>query len=137
MAPRTISRAQSPPTDALTLEKKVELYYWMRLTRSLEERLVNHYRQAKFVGGLVRSLGQEAEAVGREFALDRTAGDSLSPLIRSLGSILVQGARPLELIRQYMAKGDSPTRGRELNIHFADTVRGFVGQLSHLGDMVQ
>ena len=35
-----------------------------------------------------------------------------------------------------MAKGDSPTRGRELNIHFGDTVRGFIGQISHLGDMV-
>jgi pyruvate dehydrogenase E1 component alpha subunit/2-oxoisovalerate dehydrogenase E1 component alpha subunit len=36
-----------------------------------------------------------------------------------------------------MAKGDSPTRGRELNIHFGDVVdRNFVGQISHLGDMV-
>jgi pyruvate dehydrogenase E1 component alpha subunit/2-oxoisovalerate dehydrogenase E1 component alpha subunit len=48
----------------------------------------------------------------------------------------VQGAQPLEIIRQYMAKGDSPTRGRELNIHYGDLVRGFVGQISHLGDMV-
>jgi pyruvate dehydrogenase E1 component alpha subunit/2-oxoisovalerate dehydrogenase E1 component alpha subunit len=50
--------------------------------------------------------------------------------------MLVQGATPLEIIRQYMAKGDSPTRGRELNIHFGDLQRGFVGQISHLGDMV-
>src|SRR5438105_6731502 len=35
-----------------------------------------------------------------------------------------------------MAKGDSPTRGRELNIHFGDTARGFIGQISPLGDMV-
>src|SRR6478672_610547 len=136
MATRTVSRAPSRPSDALTLEKKVELYYWMRLTRSLEERLVNLYRQTKVVGGLFRSLGQEADAVGSAFALDRSSGDILSPLIRNLGSMLVQGAQPLEIIRQYMAKGDSPTRGRELNIHFGDTVRGFVGQISHLGDMV-
>jgi len=136
MAASTSTRAPSRPSDALTLEKKVELYYWMRLTRSLEERLVNLYRQTKVVGGLFRSLGQEADAVGSAFALDRTKGDILSPLIRNLGSMLVQGAEPLEIIRQYMAKGDSPTRGRELNIHFGDTVRGFVGQISHLGDMV-
>jgi TPP-dependent pyruvate/acetoin dehydrogenase alpha subunit len=136
MATSTASRAPSRPSDALTLEKKVELYYWMRLTRSLEERLVNLYRQTKVVGGLFRSLGQEADAVGSAFALDRTKGDILSPLIRNLGSMLVQGAQPLEIIRQYMAKGDSPTRGRELNIHFGDTARGFVGQISHLGDMV-
>lgn len=113
-----------------------ELYYWMRLTRSLEEKLVNLYRQTKVVGGLFRSLGQEADAVGSAYALDRSKGDILSPLIRNLGSMLVQGAKPLEVLRQYMAKADSPTRGRELNIHFNDLERGFLGQISHLGDMV-
>ena len=106
----------------------------MRLTRTLEERLVALYRQTKVVGGLFRSLGQEADAVGSAFALERR--DVLSPLIRNLGSMLVKGATPVEVLRQYMAKGDSPTRGRELNVHFGDTDRGFIGQISPLGDMV-
>ncbi|MDX2058678.1 MAG: thiamine pyrophosphate-dependent dehydrogenase E1 component subunit alpha [Gemmatimonadales bacterium] len=120
----------------LRREQLHELYYWMRLTRSLEEKLVNLYRQTKVIGGLFRSLGQEADAVGSAFALDRTKGDILSPLIRNLGSMLVQGATPIEVLRQYMAKAESPTRGRELNIHFNDLERGFLGQISHLGDMV-
>ncbi|MFI5257045.1 MAG: thiamine pyrophosphate-dependent dehydrogenase E1 component subunit alpha [Gemmatimonadales bacterium] len=119
---------------SLTRAQRLELYYWMRLTRSLEERLVNLYRQTKVVGGLFRSLGQEADAVGSAYALRQ--GDILSPLIRNLGSMLVKGATPLEILKQYMAKGDSPTRGRELNIHFGDTGRGFIGQISPLGDMV-
>ena len=106
----------------------------MRLTRTLEERLVALYRQTKVVGGLFRSLGQEADAVGSAYALERR--DILSPLIRNLGAMLVKGATPVEILKQYMAKGDSPTRGRELNIHFGDTDRGFVGQISPLGDMV-
>ena len=118
----------------LSREQKLALYYYMRLTRSLEERLVALYRQTKVVGGLFRSLGQEADAVGSAFALERR--DIMSPLIRNLGSMLVKGATPLEILRQYMAKGDSPTRGRELNIHFGDLDRGFIGQISHLGDMV-
>lgn len=130
------ARGDSGPGAALTREQKLELYYYMRLTRSLEERLVNLYRQTKVVGGLFRSLGQEADAVGSAYALDRAKGDVLSPLIRNLGSMLVQGATPLEIVRQYMAKGDSPTRGRELNIHFGSPDRGFIGQISHLGDMV-
>lgn len=130
---RTSDRVAPP---GLTRDQLLELYYYMRLTRSLEERLVNLYRQTKVVGGLFRSLGQEADAVGSAYALDRSKGDILSPLIRNLGSMLVQGATPLEILRQYMAKGDSPTRGRELNIHFGDTRRGFIGQISHLGDMV-
>ena len=134
--------ARRPPPDGdtsstgLTREQKLELYYWMRLTRSLEERLVNLYRQTKVVSGLFRSLGQEADAVGSAYALDRSKGDILSPLIRNLGSMLVQRATPVEILRQYMARGDSPTRGRELNIHFGDLQRGFIGQISHLGDMV-
>ncbi|MEP6780683.1 MAG: thiamine pyrophosphate-dependent dehydrogenase E1 component subunit alpha [Gemmatimonadaceae bacterium] len=122
------------PSDELSRERKIELYYWMRLTRSLEEKLVNLYRQTKVVGGLFRSLGQEADAVGSAFALERR--DILSPLIRNLGAMLVKGATPLEVLKQYMAKADSPTRGRELNIHFGDTDRGFIGQISPLGDMV-
>ena len=128
--------ARSNGSGSLSREQKLELYYYMRLTRSLEERLVNLYRQTKVVGGLFRSLGQEADAVGSAYALDRSKGDVLSPLIRNLGSMLVQGAKPSEIVKQYMAKGDSPTRGRELNIHYGDLVRGFIGQISHLGDMV-
>src|SRR3954462_208108 len=128
---RTSDRGATP---ALTRDQLLELYYWMRLTRSLEERLVNLYRQTKVGGGLFRSLGQEADAVGSAFALEQ--GDILSPLIRNLGSMLVKGATPVEILKQYMAKSDSPTRGRELNIHFGDTDRGFIGQISPLGDMV-
>jgi pyruvate dehydrogenase E1 component alpha subunit/2-oxoisovalerate dehydrogenase E1 component alpha subunit len=126
--------AAARPSDALTREQKLALYYWMRLTRTLEERLVALYRQTKVVGGLFRSLGQEADAVGSCFALERR--DIMSPLIRNMGSMLVKGATPLEILRQYMARGDSPTRGRELNIHFGDLDRGFIGQISPLGDMV-
>jgi len=132
----TSTLASDPAARAgLSREQLLDLYYWMRLTRSLEERLVNLYRQTKVVGGLFRSLGQEACAVGTAYALRRE--DVLSPLIRNLGSMLVKGATPLEVLRQYMAKGDSPTRGRELNIHFGDVEeRNFIGQISHLGDMV-
>ncbi len=127
-------RLARPHADRLTREQRLALYRHMRMTRTLEERLVALYRQTKVVGGLFRSLGQEADAVGSAFALERR--DIMSPLIRNMGSMLVKGATPLEILRQYMAKGDSPTRGRELNIHFGDLVRGFVGQISHLGDMI-
>jgi pyruvate dehydrogenase E1 component alpha subunit/2-oxoisovalerate dehydrogenase E1 component alpha subunit len=128
------SRPHDVPSAALSRQQIIDLYYWMRLTRTLEERLVALYRQTKVVGGLFRSLGQEADAVGCAYALERR--DILSPLIRNLGAMLVKGATPLEILKQYMAKGDSPTRGRELNIHFGDTERGFIGQISPLGDMV-
>ena len=127
----------APKGDAkLTLpqSKKLELYYWMKLTRTLEERLVNLHRQNKLVGGLFRSLGQEADAVGSAFAIEST--DVLSSLTRNLGALLIKGATPAEVIRQHVATADSPTRGRDLGLHFADISRGFIGHISPLGDMV-
>ena len=132
--PHRPSTLNTPPSTLLSRDQLLDLYRWMRLTRTLEERLVALYRQTKVVGGLFRSLGQEADAVGTAYALERR--DILSPLIRNLGAMLVKGATPVEILKQYMAKGDSPTRGRELNIHFGDTERGFIGQISPLGDMV-
>jgi len=124
-----------PFPHGLTRAELLELYYYLRLTRTLEERLAALYRQNKVIGGLYRSLGQEADAVGSAYALERP-GDMIGPLTRNLGSLLVMGATPIDFLRQYMAKETSPTRGREQNLHFADLGLGFIGQISHLGDMV-
>jgi TPP-dependent pyruvate/acetoin dehydrogenase alpha subunit len=124
-------------TYGLTRENLLAIDYFLRLTRTLEERLVALFRQAKVIGGLYRSLGQEGESVAAAYALDYKQGDVVQPLIRNMGSILVAGAKPSDIIKQYMAKADSPTRGRELNIHFGHPDRdGFIGQISMLGDMI-
>ncbi|HTI04448.1 MAG TPA: thiamine pyrophosphate-dependent dehydrogenase E1 component subunit alpha [Gemmatimonadales bacterium] len=135
--PATRPTAAIPAGAALSSEQLLEIYYYLRLTRTLEERLVALYRQTKVIGGLFRSLGQEGESVASAYALERGRNkDILSPLIRNLGSMLVMGAQPIEILRQYMAKADSPTRGRELNVHFNDLEKGYLGQISHLGDMI-
>ena len=138
MASHTGPTTQSPPLPAgLTREQLLEIYRYLRLTRALEERLTALYRQSKVIGGLFRSLGQEGESVASAYALERGKNrDLLSPLIRNLGSMLVMGARPVEILRQYMAKADGPSRGRELNVHFNDLELGYLGQISHLGDMI-
>jgi len=124
-------------THGLSRNQLLEIDYFLRLTRTLEERLVALFRQTKVIGGLYRSLGQEGESVAAAYALDYSKGDVVQPLIRNLGSLLVAGAKPVDVIRQYMAKGDSPTRGRELNIHFGHPAKdGFIGQISMLGDMI-
>src|SRR5687767_12680519 len=112
----------------------LELYRYLRLTRLVEERLVNLYRQTKVVGGVFRSLGQEATAVGSAYAL--RPKDFVTPLIRDLGAVFVKGVRPREIFAQYMAKAWGPSGGRDLNIHFGDVEKGFIGPISHLGDMI-
>jgi len=115
-------------------EQLLELYRYLKLTRMVEERLVNLYRQTKVVGGVFRSLGQEATAVGSAYAL--RPQDFITPLIRDLGAVLVKGIRPREIFAQYMAKAWGPSGGRDLNIHFGDLEKGFIGPISHLGDMI-
>jgi TPP-dependent pyruvate/acetoin dehydrogenase alpha subunit len=132
--------AAGPIPLGLDRSRLLDLYYHLRLTRELEQVLVNLYRQNKVIGGLYRSLGQEATAVGSAYALRRRddgTGDVIAPAIRNLGSLLVMGARPVDVMRQYMAKGDSPTWGREQNVHFTDYRRGFIGLISHLGVMIE
>ncbi|HEX4601025.1 MAG TPA: thiamine pyrophosphate-dependent dehydrogenase E1 component subunit alpha [Gemmatimonadales bacterium] len=138
MASRAAPTRESPPIPAgLTRPQLLEIYRFLRLTRTLEERLSALYRQTKVIGGLYRSLGQEGESVAAAYALERGPNrDLLSPLIRNLGAMLVMGAQPIEILRQYMAKAAGPTAGREMNVHFNDLQRGFVGQISHLGDMI-
>ncbi|HLM23550.1 MAG TPA: thiamine pyrophosphate-dependent dehydrogenase E1 component subunit alpha [Pyrinomonadaceae bacterium] len=115
-------------------EQHLDLYRYLKLTRLVEERLVNLYRQTKVVGGVFRSLGQEATAVGTAYALQPQ--DFVTPLIRDLGALLVKGIRPREIFAQYMAKAWGPSGGRDLNIHFGDMQKGFIGPISHLGDMI-
>src|SRR5919202_1325557 len=118
----------------LNHDQMLELYRYLKLTRMVEERLVNLYRQTKVVGGVFRSLGQEATAVGTCYAL--RPQDFIAPLIRDLGAVLVKGIRAREIFAQYMAKAWGPSEGKDLNIHFGDMARGFVGPISHLGDMI-
>jgi len=120
----------------LDKRQQLELLFFMRLTRSLEDRLDNLYKQGKIVGGLFRSLGQEATAVGSAYALERSQGDVLSPLTRDLGALLVQGALPREVFANYLWRATSLSRGRDQNIHITDLQRGFIGTISPLGTLV-
>ena len=134
MSTETTAPLSCTTETTLKPEQMLELYRYLKLTRLVEERLVNLYRQTKVVGGVFRSLGQEATAVGTAYALEPR--DFLSPLIRDLGAVLVKGIRPREIFAQYMAKAWGPSGGRDLNIHFGDMEKGFIGPISHLGDMI-
>src|SRR6266704_2820757 len=136
-APRKIADGQPRSClkdTSLTHEQMLELYRYLKVTRLVEERIVNLYRQTKVVGGVYRSLGQEATAVGSAYAL--RADDFITPIIRDLGACFVKGIRPREILAQYMAKAWGPSGGKDLNVHFGYLDRGFLGPISHLGDMI-
>ena len=120
--------------SSLPRERQLELYRLLKLNRLVEDRLTNLYRQGKVVGGLYGSRGQEAVSIGTAFALG--PDDVVAPLIRNLGAMLVRGVSPREVFTQYMARGTSPTGGKDCNLHFGDLKRGLISPISMLGALV-
>lgn len=112
----------------------LELHRLLRLTRLIDDRLAVLYRQGLVPGGVFSSRGQEAVAVASAMALG--SDDFVCPLLRDLGAILVRGATPREVFCQQLARRDSPTGGRELQIHFGDLRRGFIPPIGMLGAMI-
>jgi TPP-dependent pyruvate/acetoin dehydrogenase alpha subunit len=128
------------PSETLSRNQLLEMYYFARLARDVEERLVILFRQSKVIGGLYRSVGQEGESVATAYALERT--DAVLPLIRNMGALMTMGVRPKEIFLQYMAKAESNSRGRDLNIHIVNLPPDgvdepvVVGPISMLGDSI-
>ena len=119
----------------LSREQHLELYYYMKLNRALDEQLVRLFRQNTVVGGLYSNLGQEATSVGTAYALEKR--DWIAPMIRNVGGLLVKGYKPRDILMQYMARYDSPTHGKDGTSHFGDLkVRHVVSPISMLGDLV-
>jgi TPP-dependent pyruvate/acetoin dehydrogenase alpha subunit len=119
----------------LTRQQYVDLYYYMRLNRAVEDMMVKLFRQNKIVGGLYSSLGQEAISVGTAYALEKK--DWLAPMIRNIGALLVKGVPPRDIFMQHMAKYDSPTKGKDGTSHFGDLDNlHIVSPISMLGDLI-
>src|SRR5215470_344139 len=119
----------------LTRQQYLDLYYYMRLNRAVEETMVKLFRQNKIVGGLYSSLGQEAISVATCYALEKK--DWIAPMIRNIGALLVKGVPPRDIFMQHMAKYDSPTKGRDGTSHFGDLENlHIVSPISMLGDLI-
>jgi TPP-dependent pyruvate/acetoin dehydrogenase alpha subunit len=119
----------------LNRQQAIQIYRYMLLNRKMEVALENLYKQGKVVGGVYFGLGQEACSCASAYALDRD--DWFAPMIRNQGSLLVRGFRASDTMMQYMAKADSPTRGRDGTSHFGDIEkRNMVSPISMLGDLI-
>jgi len=126
-----------PIRDSQYLDKQqaIEIYRYMLLNRKMEIALENLYKQGKVVGGVYFGLGQEACSCASAYTLDKD--DWFAPMIRNQGSLLVRGFGASDTMMQYMAKADSPTKGRDGTSHFGDIEkRNMVSPISMLGDLI-
>ena len=129
-APETRAKARK-----LSRQQYLDLYYYMRLNREVEETMTRLFRQNKIVGGLYASLGQEAISVGTAYALEKR--DWMAPMIRNIGALLVKGVPPRDIFTQHMAKYTSPTLGKDGTSHFGDLENlHIISPISMLGDLI-
>ena len=129
--PATETRAKTK----LSRQQYLDLYYYMRLNREVEETMTKLFRQNKIVGGLYSSLGQEAISVGTACALEKR--DWIAPMIRNIGALLVKGVPPRDIFTQHMAKYTSPTKGKDGTSHFGELDNlHIISPISMLGDLI-
>lgn len=110
---QTRDRLPAGLTDADLLQ----MYEWMVLARSLDERmwLLNRGGEAPFV---ISCQGHEAAQVAAAYAL-QAGKDVLVPYYRDLGMALVFGLTPRDLMLSLLAKkGDPASQGRQMPGHF-------------------
>jgi TPP-dependent pyruvate/acetoin dehydrogenase alpha subunit len=98
----------------------------------MEDRTRTLFLQGRIVGGVYTAQGHEATTVGAAMALAET--DCIVPQHRDLGMHLVRGVSPRAVMCQWLARGNSPTLGRDGQVHIGDMHHGIVPMISVLGE---
>jgi 2-oxoisovalerate dehydrogenase E1 component alpha subunit len=111
--------AAAPRHEELGLGKEqlLEMYYYMLLARSLDERmwLLNRQGKAPFV---ISCQGHEAIQIGTVYAMER-GKDWFLPYYRDLAMVVTLGVTPREVMLQHFAKKDDPSSGgRQMPGHY-------------------
>lgn len=115
MATRTKSRHAEL---GLTDEQMLEIYFYMLMTRRVDERLWLLQRGGK-IPFVISAQGQEGAQVGAAFAL-RKGHDWLLPYYRDLGKVLVMGMTPRDvMLAAFAREGDPSSNGRQMAHHWA------------------
>ncbi|HLW47465.1 MAG TPA: thiamine pyrophosphate-dependent dehydrogenase E1 component subunit alpha [bacterium] len=115
-------------------ERCLEMLYYMRLQRAVEDRGIKLYYQGRIPGAYFTGWGHEAIAAGAAAALGPE--DLLAPMHRDLAAYLMRGIAVGEVFAQFLDREGGPTRGRDGNIHMGDPRRGILPFISHMAASV-
>lgn len=117
--------------EHLTRDQQLDLYYWMRLTRTLDEMAVALWKQGRGVGGMFSQRGHEAISVGSGYAL--APDDVVAPMHRDHGCYMVRGLTPRRIMGNLLGRATGVSRGRDANMHgVGDLALNLIGFISHL-----
>jgi len=116
-AVKTREGERSPRAGGVTDADLLDMYYYVRLARAVDERMWALQRSGK-AAFVISGQGHECAQVGAVFALDREK-DWLIPYYRSVGSVLVKGMPPAEIFLIQLSKATDPSSGgRQMPGHY-------------------
>ncbi len=101
----------------LTDANLLEMYYYLRLARAVDERMwaLQRSGQAAFV---ISGQGHEGAEVGAVYAIDREK-DWLVPFYRSVAGVLLKGMPPAEIFLIQLGRATDPSSGgRQMPGHY-------------------
>ena len=115
----------------LQIELQLDLHHWMRLTRTMDNRLVALWKQGRGLGATFNQRGHEAISVGAGAALQ--PDDVVAPMHRDLGCYLLRGMTPRRIMANQLGRSTGVTGGRDANLHgCGDLSLNIIGFISHL-----
>tara|TARA_Y100001970_G_scaffold53341_2_gene67580 strand:+ start:800 stop:2770 length:1971 start_codon:yes stop_codon:yes gene_type:complete len=120
-------------SNKLSKAKLKELYYFLKLPRKIEEKMLLLLRQGK-LSKWFSGIGQEAISVGSAYALN--SNDMIFPMHRNLGVFTTRKLNLNKLFSQLLGKEGGYTKGRDRTFHFGDLDNNIVGMISHLAAML-
>ncbi len=98
-------------------ERLREIYRWMILLRTLDERMLTLQRQGR-IGFYGSCYGQEAATLASAAALE--PGDWIFPALREQGAMLLRGFPIVPFLCQVFGNAGDPQKGRQMPSHQAD-----------------
>jgi 2-oxoisovalerate dehydrogenase E1 component len=110
-------------------------YRHMYRSRVFDERMLDLFQKGLARGTVTFGTGTEATAVAMALPF-RPGIDPVAILHRDVAAHLIWGSSPYELTCQYMANAESPTHGREGNVHHGRAHERRFPMISHLGQML-
>jgi len=124
------TRSKEPIEEYLLSEHQLEeMYYYMLLSRRLNERMLALNRQGR-AAFVIAGAGQEAAQVGAAMAVQRGT-DYVAPYYRDLGINLVLGMTAREAMLNLFGKRDDPnSHGKQMPSHWGNSERRIVTQSS-------
>src|SRR3989442_12687427 len=87
----------------------LQIYYFMLLTRAMEDRTRTLFLQGRVVGGVYTGQGHEATTVGAAMTL--RDDDCIVPQHRDLGMHLERGTPPRAGMCKWLLRGNWPSLG--------------------------